>query len=304
MARYGLHYRHTRWSAGAAPLSELRNTLRRLIYLALLLGALGPSLAWSQTPSPLQEWQYSGGIILQRLFQPNPPDWFAVAGLAAAAQPVYQGASAYRVRFGPVINVRYKDVAFVSTGEGVGFNFLRGRYYRVGVALGYDTGRRVPDDYPNLHGMGDLAVAPVVKLYGTYVVSKDFPMVIQIDARHYIGGAAGDIGDFEFYMPLPGSSKSFFMFAGPSITWATHRYMQREYGVTLTQSLASGHPLFNVAGGTDAAGIGFSATKMITRHWLLNLDASASWLQHSAADSPVTEARLQRSLALSINYHW
>jgi outer membrane scaffolding protein for murein synthesis (MipA/OmpV family) len=274
------------------------------MYLALFFGAVGPSLAWCQTPSPMQEWQYSGGIILQRLFQPNPPDWFAVAGLAAATQPVYQGASAYRVRFGPVINVRYKDIAFVSTGEGVGFNFLRGRYYRVGVALAYDTGRRVPDDYPNLHGMGDLSVAPVVKLFGSYVVSKDFPMVIQIDARHYIGGAAGDVGDLGFYMPLPGSSKSFYMFAGPSITWATHRYMQREYGVTLTQSLASGHPLFNVAGGTNAAGIGFSATKMINKHWLLNLDLAASWLQHSAADSPVTEARLQRSMAWSIDYHW
>jgi outer membrane scaffolding protein for murein synthesis (MipA/OmpV family) len=252
----------------------------------------------------MQEWQYSGGIILQRLFQPNPPDWFALTGVAAATQPAYQGASAHRVWVGPVINIRYKDLAYISTGEGIGFNFLRGRYYRVGIALGYDTGRRVPDDYPNLHGMGDLAIAPVVKLYATYVVSKDFPMVIQLDVRHFVGGAAGDLGDFGFYMPLPGSSKSFYMFAGPSITWATHRYMQREYGVTLNQSLASDHPMFNVAGGTAAAGLGFSATKVITEHWLLNGDISATWLQNSAADSPVTEARLQKSFALSFNYLW
>ncbi len=289
---------------GAALFAELEKTLRRLIYLALLLGALGPRLAWSQTPSPLQEWQYSGGIILQQLFQPNLPDWRYVAGLATAAQPVYQGASAYRVRFGPVINVRYKDIAFASTGEGVGVNFLRGRYYRVGLALGYDIGRRVPDDYPNLHGIGDLSVAPFVKLFGSYVISKDFPMVIQMDVRHLIGGASGDLGDLSFYMPLPGSSKNFFMFAGPSITWATHRYTQKVFGVTAVQALASGHPEFNVAGGKNAVGIGFSATRMITRNWLLNLDAAASWLQDSAADSPITEARLQRSLALSLNYKW
>ena len=43
--------------------------MRQFVYLALILGVLGPRLAWSQTPSPLQEWQYSEGIILQQLFE-------------------------------------------------------------------------------------------------------------------------------------------------------------------------------------------------------------------------------------------
>jgi outer membrane scaffolding protein for murein synthesis (MipA/OmpV family) len=80
--------------------------------------------------------------------------------------------------------------------------------------------------------------------------------------------------------------------------------MQREFGVTEAQSLASGHPVFDVAGGTKSVGIGFSATKVITKHWLLNFDLSGTWLQHSAADSPVTEASLQKSLAVSANYNW
>jgi outer membrane scaffolding protein for murein synthesis (MipA/OmpV family) len=278
--------------------------LRKLLCLALLLWALGPRLAWSQTPSPLQEWQYSGGIILQQLFEPNLPDWRIVLGAAAEAQPVYQGASAVRVIGGPVINIRYKDVAFFSTGEGLGYNFLRGRYYRVGVALGWDLGRRVPDDYPNLHGLGDISLAPSLKLYASYVLSKDFPMVVQVDVRKILGGADGIIGDLEAYMPLPGSSKTFFMFAGPSITWANHRYLSKEYGVTLTQSLASGDPVFNVHGGTNSVGFGFSATKMLTGKWLINLDAAVSQLRGSAANSPITEARTQRALAVSVNYHW
>lgn len=286
------------------PTRGARITLRRLIYLALLLGALRFPLAYAQTPSALQEWQYSGGIILQHLFQPNLPDWQYVAGLATAVQPVYDGAGASRVRVGPVVNIRYKNIAFLSTGEGLGYNFLRGRYYRVGVALGWDLGRRVPDDYPNLHGMGDLSVAPFVKLFGTYVISKDFPMVIQIDARHLMGGASGDMGDVEAYMPLPGSSRSFFMFAGPSLTWATRRHLQRVFGVTETQSLASGHPVFDVHGGTNSVGLGFSATRLITKNWLLNADAGINWLQGSAADSPITQSRVQRALAISIDYHW
>ena len=53
--------------------------------------AFAPSLALSQTPSPLQEWQYSGGIILARLFQPDLPDWREIAGLAADVAPVFTG---------------------------------------------------------------------------------------------------------------------------------------------------------------------------------------------------------------------
>jgi len=55
---------------------------------------------------------------------------------------------------GPVINIRCKEIVFFSTGDGLGYNFLRGRYYRVGVTLGWDVSPRVPDDDPNLHGLG------------------------------------------------------------------------------------------------------------------------------------------------------
>lgn len=278
--------------------------MRQFVYLALILGAVGPRLAWSQTPSPLQEWQYSGGIILQQLFEPNLPDWRVVLGVAAEDEPVYPGARATRVEGGPVVNIRYRDLAFFSIGEGLGVNILRGRYYRVGVAVGVDRGRRVPDDYSNLHGLGDIAIAPYLKLFGSYVVSKDFPMVIQTDVRQLFGGAAGALGDLEAYVPLPGSSRKFVMFLGPSITWADHRYLQKEFGVTQTQSLASGDPIFNVHGGTNSVGLGFSATYFITQHWLLNSDAAYSRLRSSAAESPITETRAQRALALSLNYHW
>lgn len=279
--------------------------MRKLVCLALLLGALGPRLAWCQTPSPLQEWQYSGGIVLQQLFEPNLPDWRTVAGLAAEVEPVYLGARATRVYGGPVINIRYKDEAFFSVGEGLGYNFLHGRYYRVGVAITYDEGRREADDYAHLRGLGNISVAPAVKLYGSYVMSKDFPMVIQMDVRQIVlGGADGTVGDVEAYMPLPGSSKSFVMFLGPSITFANASFLKKNFGVTQSQSLASGDPIFNVHGGTNSVGLGFSATKFLTQHWLLNADAAYSRLRGSAAESPVTENRVQKALALSLDYHW
>jgi outer membrane scaffolding protein for murein synthesis (MipA/OmpV family) len=281
------------------------NDLRASVLFAcvLLLLAL-PRPAAAQTPSPLQEWQYSGGVILAKLFEPDLPKWRVVAGAAVEAQPVYDGSTAYRVEGGPAVNVQYRDVAFVSTGDGLGYNFLRGRKYQAGISLGYDLGRQVGDDRTNLHGMGDISPAPVVKLFGSYVLAKRFPLVLRVDVRQFAGGAHGRMGDVGAYLPLPGSSERFVMFAGPSITFADHHRMQGEFGVTPAQARASGHPVFDPHGGTFAAGVGFSATKFVGDHWLLNLDSAISQLRGSAAESPLTETRTQRTVALSVDYHW
>jgi outer membrane scaffolding protein for murein synthesis (MipA/OmpV family) len=276
----------------------------RLACAALLIGLAGVRTACAQTPSPLQEWQYSGGIILARLFEPNLPDWRNILGVAAESQPVYTGAHAYKVQGGPVINIQYKDIAFVSTGDGIGINFLRGDHYRVGAAMAYDLGRKERDDYGNLRGMGDISAAPAPKLFATYVLSKKFPLILRVDARQILGGADGTVGDVGIYMPLPGSSKKFVMFAGPSVTLATHRYLQSEFGVTPEQSLASGHPVFDPHAGMQSAGVGFSATGFLTAHWLLNVDAAITKLKGSPDVSPLTETSTQRELALSIDYQW
>ena len=258
----------------------------------------------AQTPSPMQEWQYSGGIILSRLFEPNLPDWRLVLGMAPDVHPIYDGARAYRLQGGPVINIQFRDIAFASTGDGIGYNFLRGDHYRFGVAIAYDFGRRERDDYTNLRGMGDISVAPVFKLFGTTVLSKRFPLILRVDARQILGGANGAVADIGVYMPLPGSSKKFVMFAGPSITFATHRYLQSTFGVTPAQSLASGHPVFDPNAGEAAVGVGFSATRFVTDHWLLNMDAAIRKLKGSPDVSPITERSTQREIAVSVDYQW
>src|ERR1022692_866129 len=259
----------------------------------------------AQTPSPLQEWQYSGGIILVRLFEPDLPRFRSILGLASEVQPVYDGSRADRVQGGPVIDIRYRDVAFISTGDGIGYNVLRGDHYQLGVAVGYDLGRKERDDLTNLHGMGNIGVAPVGKIYGSWVIAKHFPLILRVDARQFAGGAQGAVGDAGVYLPLPGSSKTFVMFAGPSITLATHHYLQTLYGVTPEQSLMSGHPAYEIKdNGTNAAGVGFSATKFFTQHWILNLDTAISQIRGNASRSPLVERRTQRVLTLSVEYQW
>jgi outer membrane scaffolding protein for murein synthesis (MipA/OmpV family) len=261
-------------------------------------------LAWSQTPSPLQEWQYPGGTILEKLYDPNMQDWRVVLGAAAAALPRYDGARAYRETPGPVIVVLYKDIAFASVGEGLGVNLLRGPNYRAGVSVGYDLGRPMSDDYGHLHGLGDISAAPVLKLFGNYVISKEFPLVLRADVRRVIGGADGLLGDLDAFMPLPGSSKTFVMFAGPTVTFSNGQYMRRVFGVSAEQAEDSGHPVYAARAGLTAVGVGFSASRFLTAHWLINTDLAWNRLRGSAADSPITQSAVQGVIELSSEYRW
>lgn len=241
--------------------------------------------------------------MLEQLFEPN-LEWRFVLGAAVVAMPRYDGARPYHVQPGPVIDIRYKDIAFASVGEGLGVNILRGENYRAGIAIGYDLGRPVSDDRSHLNGLGNISAAPFIKLYESYVISKTLPLDLRVDVRRIVGGAGGLLGDLQAFMPLPGSSKTLFMLAGPSITFSDHRYTQRVFGVSDRQAAASGYRSYNAHGGLTAGGLGFSATYFVTPGWLINTDVALNRLLGSANDSPITQSSFQGIVELTTAYQW
>jgi outer membrane scaffolding protein for murein synthesis (MipA/OmpV family) len=280
--------------------STLANSWRFLIVLACFIAPAG---VVAQTPSPLQEWQYSRGLILARMFESDSPEFRVISGVGSTIQPIYDGSRAYRVRGGPVLDVQFKDIAFIGTGEGIGYNVVHRRCLELGVSVAYDLGRKERDDYTNLAGMGDKPVSAVPKLFGAWVVSQDFPLVIRGDIRHLLRAGGGSIADLGTYFPLPGSSSHLVMFFGPSIAVANTRYLQDMYGVTNQESASSGHVAYSIKrNGIEAAGLGFSATWALSRHYLVNADAAINYLGHLAADSPLVERASGHVVALSFDY--
>ncbi|UIF90347.1 MipA/OmpV family protein [Cupriavidus necator] len=274
--------------------------------IALLLAAgavLAPALASAQTPAPLAEWQFSAGIPLQKLFEEEIPVWQVRVGAAAMVRPRYDGSSEYIVLGGPSIDIRYRDLAFASVGEGLGVNLLRGKNWRAGIALSYNLGRRAKEDSPHLDGMGNINPAPEGKLFAEYAVSKEFPLVLRIDARRSLGGSDGWVGDIGAYMPLPGSSEKFFWFAGPTVTLADSRYMNAWYGVSAAQARA-GRPQYQASGGIKSYGFGVTSVWYFAKHWFASSDVAISQLAGDAADSPITRKRTNAVFDLSVNYEF
>jgi outer membrane scaffolding protein for murein synthesis (MipA/OmpV family) len=291
------------YASVAAGSSAPRALGKRIVSLGALACCCVSHVTLAQTPSPLQEWQYSGGIILESLFEPSVPEWQRIVGVATSVDPLYDGSHAYSVESGPVINIRYRDIAFVSDGEGIGVNLIHAQHFRAGLAVGYDLGRSTSSDY-RLHGLPDINPAAVPKAFAEWVLSQSFPLILRADIRRILRGGDGYVGDVEAYMPLPGSSRRFVMFAGPSYTFADKGHMQENFGITPTQAQSSGDPAFTAHGGSTAKGVGFSATLFITNHWLLNADAAVDRLLGSASESPITQRRFQRALDFTTAYQW
>jgi outer membrane scaffolding protein for murein synthesis (MipA/OmpV family) len=260
--------------------------------------------AEAQTPSPLAEWQYSSGIQLQRLFEPEVPKWEVEVGLGAQLGPIADGLRRYTVSPGPAIDIRYKDKFFISSGEGIGVNLLSFRHISVGAAVSYDLGRPMHIDGEELNGLGNIKPAPEGKIFATYALATSFPLTIRVDARKQFGATNGYLGDIGVYMPMPGSSRHFAWFAGPTTTIADGRYMQAYFGVSKQQAASTHYREFKAHGGFKSAGFGISAVWYLTPHWYLDATGAANYLLGDAQRSPITEVNFQGVGSISAIYRF
>lgn len=265
--------------------------------------AAGTSLVWAaaataQTPSPFPTWQNAAGVVMAPLGGPV-PDWRITLGAGAAYLPRYEGSDHYYVQPAPAIDIRYKDIAFASLGDGVGVNLIRGDLFRAGVAVGYDVGR---DQHlaGRLNGLGNIGAAAEPRLFAEYAL---LPVVFQADLRRAIGGHNGVIGDVAAYAPVVGN-EDLTVFVGPSVTFANDRYMESYFGVSTAQAQGSraGLPFYRAGGGIKDATLGATAIYRFTEHWLVDANVTYERLLGSATSSPIVQDPNQLGLNVTLDY--
>jgi outer membrane scaffolding protein for murein synthesis (MipA/OmpV family) len=274
-----------------------RSGLSRLAFPLALLWAAGAS---AQTPSPFAHWQDAAGIMLAPLAGPI-PDWRITLGLGGAFMPVYEGSRHYRILPAPAIDIRYKDIAFLSLGDGLGVNVFRGETYRVGVAVGYDFGRD-EDVASRLNGLGTVEASPEFRVFAEVRI---LPFILTADLRRAIGGHGGSVGDLGVYLPVIGR-ENLVVFIGPSITFANDRYMQAYFGVGTAQAMAStAHlPRYDADGGLKSASFGASTIYHFNEHWFVDADIAWERLADTAGNSPIVEQRNQFGLSMVVGYEF
>jgi outer membrane scaffolding protein for murein synthesis (MipA/OmpV family) len=276
-----------------------RVCLRLLAAACFGCTAFCANLASAQTPEPLAYWQNTAGIVLIPLGGPI-PDWRVNVDMGATAFPLYEGSNRYQFLPAPGFDIRYKDIAFISAGDGIGVNLLRGESYRAGVAISYDIGRSQHAAY-RLNGTGSISPSPEVKLFAEGFI---LPFVFSANIRKQLAGTDGVIGDLGVYMPVVGN-ETMVVFVGPGVTVANRTYMQKYFGIGTTQEFPrSQFGPYAAGAGFKNANFGVSAIYNLTKQWYINADAGYERLLGSAADSPIVQARNQLDAVLQVGYQF
>jgi outer membrane scaffolding protein for murein synthesis (MipA/OmpV family) len=271
----------------------LRGILGICSGLAVVMAAGGAS-AQSST---LTDWQNSAGIVLRPLGGPI-PDWQVTVGGGVAATPAYEGSNETRVTPAPTVDIRYKDIAYASVGEGIGVNILHGTNYRAGIGLTYDIGR-MHNAATRLAGTGNIDPAPVVKAFLQY---SFVPLILNVDVKQALTSYQGLTADVGVYMPVVANEK-LQIFVGPEVTLADSRYMQAYFGINPGNTDAQSHfRNYSASGGFKDAKLGAAALYHFTDHWFLDGDVGIERLLGSAVNSPITQTDWGWTVIGTINY--
>jgi outer membrane scaffolding protein for murein synthesis (MipA/OmpV family) len=261
--------------------------------LLLIASVLAPTLVWAQQSLESQALEQQGLTQVQA-------GWSGTIGAALALAPNYPGASAERLRPAPLISIDYGDR--VSVGPlGIGVAAVRWNGLRVGPVLGLQGGRRESDD-PRLEGLGDISTSVTGGLFANYTRG---PFEITATARQAISHSTNGLsGLFQVNVRHVFIMARTLVVAGPDLEFGNGAFERTWFGISPAQATTSGLPVYAPRAGINRVGLHADLTYRATRHILWRFFARFSDITGSAAQSPITERRIQIDVGAGIAYHF
>lgn len=247
--------------------------------------------------------------------RPASDGWGLTVGAGGLATPTYEGDDAYRLSVLPNIQITYADTFFASVQDGVGYRVINTDGMRAGpiarIRFSRDENGDQPfavtgDDSTDLIGLGDVDTSFEL---GGFVDYQFGEVSFSLEARKAVTGHEGLVADVG--ARWSGRSMAFgppaIWSIGPRLRLVDDNFTGAYFGVTGSQSLASGLSVFEARGGLHSYGLG--ATAIIpfdrTNRWTAVAFAGYDRLAGDAADSPLVQRRGavdQASIGIFVSY--
>jgi MipA family protein len=275
--------------------------IAQILTTAILL--VGVSLAHSQSADKkvLDTWSLSlgGGVI---------------------SKPDYEGSKKNIGGVIPELKASYKTADYgkfsLDPRNGLAWTPIDKDEYSLGLGLAFDFGRTDKADgtafrpgSKRLKGMGVISSSADFNVFGHYVLGV--PLYVQLTknlgsgkldaSKKEFEGSGGTRVEIGVELPWQ-ATKELKISLAPNVVWADKKYEQAYFGVTSTQSAASGFKLYTPKGGVKSAGINLSADYKISPDWNANVTASFNQLQGDAGKSPLVQRKGQSTLIAGVSY--
>lgn len=268
----------------------------RPAFLWLLLplcALLAPTLAQAQQSLEEQALEQQG------LTGPA-QHWSVTLGAGLASAPRYPGAGSQRLQLAPLVSIVYDRRVFAGP-LGIGVAAIRWNGFTAGPVIGIERGRNESDD-SRLTGLGNISPSATGGAFAAY----DFGSVtISATARqaisHSSNGLSGLVqANFRHAFALARTDLA----VGPDLEFGNADFERTWFGISPTQSSASGLPEYAPRGGINAVGVHAGLTYRASRHLLWRMFATVRDLTGDAAQSPIVERRTQFLVGAGVAYHF
>jgi outer membrane scaffolding protein for murein synthesis (MipA/OmpV family) len=227
-------------------------------------------------------------------------DWDIMLGAGAMLAPRYEGSDRFTVMPLPVIDIVWRDRVFLNSFNGLGIYALNRDDLQLGISINYDFGRSESDDRRHLGGLGDVDAAAQGKIFASYGWNG---IELSAEVAHSFGGSDGTLVEAGIAYPIA-LGERLSVTPGFSVSWANEDYMEAYFGVSASQSANSGLSPFAADAGFKDIDLTLDARYLLTEHWALGLRVGAGYLLGDAADSPVTQERVQPYSIMSVVYRF
>lgn len=220
-------------------------------------------------------------------------------GAGTILSPNYNGDDAYSLSSVPFIRVTKDDKFFASVETGMGYAVINQDGFRVGPLAQINFGRNEDGEGPfritgsstsDLIGLGDINTIVSVGGFADYKIGD---ITLAAKAGQALGGHDGLTGEVSLtYNPvLRDLGPPIFLSLGPRINYGDADYTQSFFGITPSQSLASGLPVYRAGGGVESYGMGGLAILPLSQKASVTFIGSYNRLTGDAADSPLIRQR-------------
>lgn len=282
--------------------------------LFLLVLAASPAFA-QQGPAP----RPPGAIEAARGQRPPAqPDWTLTIGMAPVVSPVWQGSGDYAVSVFPDLRLNYRDDLFFSVPDGLGWNAINRKGWKIGPLAMVRFGR---DDQTGgspfllvggsdaLQGMGDIALTGEFGGFAQKSLLRD-RLRARASVRQGTGGHNGLVADTSLSWNGRRRDGRLIWSFGVRASFADAAFTNTFFGVDTRQAAASGLAPFTTGSGLVSAGVNSALVRPLGRRGrdgTLTLFTSYDRLGNVVAASSLIQergTRHQASIGLAYGYRF
>jgi outer membrane scaffolding protein for murein synthesis (MipA/OmpV family) len=235
-----------------------------------------------------------------KTFARSPQEWKFVLGGGVQYAPEYEGSDKFDAVPLPFVSAKYGDRYTISPFE-LGVTLSEAERYSFGVTLGYGGGRKPKDiDSGYLDGFQDIKSSAVLGGQLRYMLGQFKSYAV---AKHYTGGTKGTTLALGARTEMQATQR-ISLYADASATIADGNYMSGYFGVSASDSAASGYATHTAEAGLQRLDLKIGGLYMMSQSIFLGGEIGLGQLAGDAKDSPIVKDAFQPSVSLFVAYQF